>query len=351
MLPTIPSAPRNNTSSGWANVARRAVRSVGVNALATNSSWRRDRLLVLCYHGIALDDEHEWRPGLFLSQERFEQRLRAIAEGGYNVLPLDEALQRLASKSLPAKSVAITFDDGFVDFALLALPALKKYQFPATVYLTTWYSLRNKPLFNLAVPYMLWKQRNRNIGAAPRLGWDQPPDLRTEVGRAAAWVSVQQFVKSKRMSSDDQFVLLEEIAQAVGFDYQSLVAKQLLRIMTPAEASAVAAQGISLELHTHRHRTPEDPALFIREIEENKEHVQAISGNEPRHFCYPSGVHRPAMLPLLRQCGVRSATTCESGLAEHNTEPLLIPRMLDLDNRSQESFEGWLSGVEAILYR
>ncbi len=306
---------------------------------------------MLCYHGISLDDEHDWRPGLFLSPQRFEQRLSAIAEGGYNVLPLDEAMERLAKNSLPAKSVAITFDDGFADFSLRALPALKKYRFPATVYLTTWYSLRNKPLVNLAIPYMLWKQRDRAIGAAPQFGWDRPPDLRTEIGRTAAAISILQFVQDKNMSSADQFALLEQIAETVGFNYQSLVANHMLRIMTPEEAARVASEGVTLELHTHRHRTPEDPDLFIREIQENREHIQAISGTNPVHFCYPSGVHRPAMLPLLRQCGVLTATTCVPGLADQNTEPLLVPRMLDFDNRTQESFEGWLCGVEAILPR
>ena len=121
--------------------------------------------------------------------------------------------------------------------------------------------------------------------------------------------------------------------------------------MTPEEAARVASEGVTLELHTHRHRTPEDPDLFIREIQENRDHIRAISGVDPVHFCYPSGVYRPEMLPLLRQCGVRSATTCVPGFAERDTEPLLIPRILDLDNRTQESFEGWLSGVEAMLPR
>lgn len=346
-----PSPSRNPTSLGWVGIARRTLRSVGVNRIVTNSSWRGDRLLVLCYHGISLGDEHDWRPGLFLSPMCFEQRLRAIAEGGYNVLPLGEALDRLARKSLPAKSVAITFDDGFADFALVALPALKKYRFPATVYLTTWYSLRNKPLFNLAVPYILWKQRDRAVGAAPQFGWDRPPDLRTEIGRTAAAISVLQFVCNHDISSAGQHALLEEIAAALGFDYPSLIANHMLRIMTPEEATRVASEGVTLELHTHRHRTPEDPDLFIREIQENRDHIRAISGVNPVHFCYPSGVYRPAMLPLLRQCGVFSATTCVPGLAEHDTEPLLLPRMLDFDNRTQESFEGWLSGVEAMWPR
>src|ERR1700744_3054639 len=91
-------------------------KATGVEAAVRNSAWRRNRLLVLCWHGISLADEHEWCGGLYVPQQLFRDRLRTLAEGRYNVLDLDSTLQQLHAGELPPRSVAITFDDGFYDF-------------------------------------------------------------------------------------------------------------------------------------------------------------------------------------------------------------------------------------------
>ena len=67
--------------------ALRAARRMGAYALLRGSQWRAQRLLILCYHGISLADEHCWNPELYISGNLFEQRLMAIREQGYNVLP------------------------------------------------------------------------------------------------------------------------------------------------------------------------------------------------------------------------------------------------------------------------
>ncbi|HMC27800.1 MAG TPA: hypothetical protein VKM56_08410, partial [Verrucomicrobiae bacterium] len=70
------------------------LQNTGVFRLLRESEWRRQRLLILCYHGISLEDEHQWRPGLYMEPKTLEQRLRILRTGDYNVLPLGEALQR-----------------------------------------------------------------------------------------------------------------------------------------------------------------------------------------------------------------------------------------------------------------
>ena len=160
------------------------LRSAGAFNLVANSKWRRERLLILCYHGISLEDEHQWRPALYIPAELLEQRLETLRAQRYSVLPLGEALTRLRSGDLPPRSVAITFDDGTYDFYKRAYPLLKKYEFPVTVYQTTYYTDHEIPIFNLTCSYMLWKRRGEQLDSARELGLSEPMDLTYRTGSA-----------------------------------------------------------------------------------------------------------------------------------------------------------------------
>src|SRR5581483_9050182 len=151
-------------------VSLRLLRSSGAFEALSHSQWRRRRLLILCYHGVSLEDEHEWRPATYMTASCLEERLELLKRGGYTVLPLAESLRRLNNKSLPPASVAITFDDGGYDFYRKAYPLLKSYGFPATVYQTTYYCTYQRPIFNLICSYMLWKKRGSVLQPDRTLG-------------------------------------------------------------------------------------------------------------------------------------------------------------------------------------
>ena len=60
-----------------------------------------------------------------------------ILDGGTRllgrVLPLGESLERLARGDLPARAVAITFDDGYADNRTIAMPILQALGLPHRV--------------------------------------------------------------------------------------------------------------------------------------------------------------------------------------------------------------------------
>ena len=112
--------------------ALRAARFTGAFRSIRDSRWRGRRLLILGYHGVALEDEHEWDAALYISQPRLESQLRTLRRAGCTVLPLDEALRALEDGRLPPRSVAITFDDGNHDFHERAFPVLQALELPAT---------------------------------------------------------------------------------------------------------------------------------------------------------------------------------------------------------------------------
>jgi hypothetical protein len=76
-------------------VVLRSLKRSGVFTIVDRSKWRRQRLLILGYHGIAMSDEHLWDGGHFISQDVFRERLQLVKTAGCAVLPLDEAIERL----------------------------------------------------------------------------------------------------------------------------------------------------------------------------------------------------------------------------------------------------------------
>ncbi|MGC8826266.1 MAG: polysaccharide deacetylase family protein [Anaerolineae bacterium] len=66
----------------------------------------------------------------------FRAHIQLLTENGYHVVPLEKVLDYLQEHApLPPRPIAITFDDGYRDFAETAWPALRKAGMPATVFL------------------------------------------------------------------------------------------------------------------------------------------------------------------------------------------------------------------------
>jgi peptidoglycan/xylan/chitin deacetylase (PgdA/CDA1 family) len=322
---------------------------LGLFRLMAASPWRQKRLLILCYHGLSLKDEHEWRP-LFIAPKFFRRRMEILARGRYNVLPLNLAIELLEAGTLPPKSVVITFDDGFHDFYQEGLPVLRHFEFPATVYQTTYYSDHPFPVFNLVLSYLFWRARGRSLSGSE---FEIPNDfsLSTESDREDAVKAIREFARDRKYTPDQKDELAARIAGQLGVDYAEIRRRRMLQLMSAAEIGEISSQGIDIQLHTHRHRVPFDEKLFMREIRDNREWISLKTATRASHFCYPSGVYREEFLPWLRTEHVVSATTCESGFASRRCESLLLPRFLDTMNVTEIDFEGWLTGVSSLLSR
>ena len=325
------------------------LKMLGLFRVIRNSTWRERRLLILCYHGISIEDEHRWRPHLYMRPELLEERLNILKHGGFTVLPLALALQRLYSRDLPPLSIAITFDDGAYDFYKQAYPLIKSVGFPVTVYQTTYYSSRHRPVFHMICSYMLWKHGGIVPSGGRELGLDMPLDLRTEAARRVVVEALLSKAQKEDLDGQQKDELARRLAKLLGIDYDELLAKRVLQLMDRQEVAELAAQGVDFQLHTHRHRTPNDEASFRKEIVENREILQQMTGSPAVHFCYPSGVYKTPFLAWLEKENVISATTCDPGMATPATHRLLLPRFIDTSNCSALDFESWAVGIRDFM--
>ncbi len=325
----------------------------GFSAALRNSPWRRDRLAILCWHGFSLDDEHHWNPGLYVTGDHLRRRLGILRQLGCNVLSLDEGVRRLYEGTLPPRSVVLTVDDGSYDFYLRGWPVFREFGYPVTLYFTTWYSDFNRPVFDTMCSYLLWKAGGRNERCM--LHWPEvsgeDADLADEVQRERAGDNIRQYALGARLSGRAKDELLAELAVRIGIDYEELCRRRVLHLVTSDEAHAMAAQGLDVQYHTHRHRVFREKDLFHAELTDNLQRILPVTGKQPRHFCYTAGFHLPEFPGFLREYGVVSATTCEQGLCTRESDPMLLPRVLDQSGMTELEYRGWLSGTASFLPR
>ena len=123
----------------WARFVRRYAFWYGVHsAVADRDAWRRltTGVTILMYHAIGAESERGTR--YVVPARDFAEQMRWLARRGYNVLSLPEYLRHRADGTFPpARSVVVTFDDGYRDNAELAVPVLAAHHFPATIFLVT----------------------------------------------------------------------------------------------------------------------------------------------------------------------------------------------------------------------
>ena len=332
-------------------IALRLMDRTGFSRALGSSRWRSDRLLILGYHGVSQDDEHVWNPELYVSAQHLRSHFDMIKAEGFQVLGLEEGLARLYKGCLPNRALCLTFDDGTVDFYRIVHPLLREFGFPVTLYLTTYYCLANKPVFPPALSYILWKGRERMAPYPAALTGAEPMDLRTAAGRDAAQSRIWDFAEVQNYSAAGKHALLAEVAAAVGYDFDAMIAGRIHHVMNPAEVAEVSRAGADVQLHAHRHRRPLDRDLYRREIRDNREAIEQITNRTPVHFCYPSGRTHPKFLEWLAEEGIASATTCAGGIAGRKSHPLLLPRLICDSRVTPLEFTSWLSGSAALIPR
>lgn len=327
--------------------------SKGVGLFAVARRLTRRGLRILCYHGFELADETLFRPKLFISVDDFAKRMELLARRRYLVLPLAEALDRLAQHSLPPSAVVITIDDGFHAVRAGAVEILKRHGFPATVYVRTCDVETNLPIFCLAVRYMFARTAERGIDVRGRSwlpdGWI---DLESPGGRDRAADAVIDFGE-RRCSEHERQQICRELAELLHVDYERIQQTRILSLMNREELREMQVFGVDVQLHTHRHQLPTDDKEAAQgEILDNRRELERMLGPQRfEHFCYPNGLYSRSQWPWLSELGVISATTCEPGLNFVGTPRLGLRRFLDDSQVSLITFEAELSGYLELARR
>lgn len=258
---------------------------------------------------------------------QFDQLMRFIAKH-FSVLSLSEAIDRLERGTLPRRTCSITFDDGYADNLMIALPILEKYHLPATVFVATGY-LDGGCMFNDAII--------DSISFAKKAAIDLE-DLDLGILPIA--------------SNEDKNTAISAILNHIKFSPPKLRAQQVTHVINAAECRELPTnlmltsqqvreleqRGVEIGGHTDKHTIlntlDDDEAL--EEILTGKNRLESIISKPITSFAYPNGKpgrdYSPRHAALVKKAGFKRAVSTAQGVAVRNSDIFQLPRFTPWGN-------------------
>jgi peptidoglycan/xylan/chitin deacetylase (PgdA/CDA1 family) len=96
------------------------------------------KLAILGYHKIGEPPPDGWETWFYIPEATFAEHLSCLREEGWQVIDLVTFLEGLAAPStLPERAALLTFDDGYRSMRTVALPWLRRFGYPAVLFVPT----------------------------------------------------------------------------------------------------------------------------------------------------------------------------------------------------------------------
>lgn len=276
-------------------------------------------LTILIYHRILAAPD--WLQPEILDAEAFDKQLKLV-KSLFQVLPLPQAVAALKAGRLPAGSACITFDDGYADNLLYALPVLQQNTVSATFFIATDY-LDGGRMFNDTVIEAVRRARGghhdlRELGLES-LPLNSPEDRRGAIANLLS--QIKYLPPSKRAAR--VMALVDRLTNQPLPDNLMLTTPQLLDLHHA---------GMTIGAHTASHpilATLTD-AEAQTDIARGKQRLETILGEEIQLFAYPNG--KPKVdytqrdVELVQSLRFLGAVSTAWGAAQSHNDPYQLPR-------------------------
>ncbi len=325
------------------------MRIPGIKTVKTFSRWVQARLLggalILGYHRVAnvTRDEYE----VCVTSKYFAEQMEMLSKYAHPV-SLTKLVQYLKEGSLPPKSVAVTFDDGYADNLYEAKPTLERFAIPATVFVCTGYAGRE----------FWWDELDRLVmSSQAELGalrlemgknqfvWDRP-----EVSPEAGWD-----VRRKLRHALYNYLLtldVEEQSQAMDTirSWSGVSSNETMtRALTQDELLQLAG-GRLIEIGAHTRHHPMLPQLTLKrqrdEIVSNKEDLENLLGKRVDGFAYPNGRATESAKRIVWEAGFAYACTSLHDAVRPRSDLYELTRFWQKDVDGDKFLQGlnlWMS--------
>lgn len=292
-------------------------------------SGRQSRLSVLLFHRVTQ------QPDAIFPDEMHAERFDALCgwlSAWFNVLPMDEAVERLRAGSLPARPLSITFDDGYADNLHVAVPILKRHGFSASFFITTGF-LDGGRMWNDSLIEAVRACAQPELDLAS-LGLGRYALGSVAQRREAANALIRQV---KYRTPTERVVLGEQVANQAGVDLPRGL------MLSSSQVVEMRRAGMIIGAHTVSHPilAALDDATSRAEIQGSKDRLEQLLGERVGLFAYPNGKpgedYSPANAELVRGLDFDAAVSTAWGTSRCGDDLMQIRRFTPWD-RSRARF-------------
>jgi peptidoglycan/xylan/chitin deacetylase (PgdA/CDA1 family) len=280
-------------------------------------------LSILIYHRVLAAPDPMF-PGE-IDRVAFSRHL-AYLKSACNVIALEDAVRLARDGGLPPRAACITFDDGYADNALEALPILQQHQLSATFFVATGFldggRMWNDTIIELVrrAPGPVYDASVIGLGSLPLDGAAQR--------RAAIKTLIDRL---KYLPMDQRLAQIERLAAAASYSLPSDL------MMSSAQVRQLHGAGMGIGAHTVNH--PILAAISTQqagdEIAAGKARLEQLIAAPVSLFAYPNGKpgvdYRAEHVGLVRELGFAGAVSTAWG--GRMRDPFQLPRFTPWDTR------------------
>lgn len=276
----------------------------------------------------------------------FEKQMKYLLRT-HKIISLEQMAKIiLERKTLPKRAAVVTFDDGYKDNYTNAFPILKKYNIPATIFLTTGNIGTNNLFWWDKVEYILCNTKLKRFDLGD-FGDISPPSGSNILKSLGEIMS-----RFNRTPEDKKCVLIDKLVKISDVDVPKNLGRDI--IMSWDEVKEMNENGINFGAHTVTHPILTRVSLqqAKHEITKSKKDIEKRLNKPVTTFSYPNGLaddFNEEIKNLLKENGFICASTIIPKMTTKKTDLFELGRLPP--GRNLNSFKFCISGLYSDIFR
>ena len=264
---------------------------------------------------------------LTVTPEFLDRTIRQIRASGLEIVSLETAVTRMREPDYDGKRfAALTFDDGYRDNLIHALPVLKRHSAPFTIFVTSGFADRSSEIW--------WEALERIVATADEVEVPVGASMRRFSARSDAdkekvfchllhWFT-------RELGEDSQRLELRRLATIHGIDLPGLAEELILSWDELREMLRDPLFSVGAHTHDHYALARLTRERMRRDVAKGLERLEQELGVRPCVFAYPYGYEAAVnvqSMEVIRELGFSAAVTTRPGVLSPGLEPMALPRI------------------------